>query len=113
MPLREEEQLFLESLVMKQTYAFGCGGATFEEMWDGWYMHLIYGPDESPAIIADVHTNSTHDPGNALYPPCVLHAGAGPASALFTIVDTGEEPALHVEPAFACCLLKRASHPRG
>jgi hypothetical protein len=100
-PLSEEEQLFLESLVVKQSYAPGCGGASFEEMWDGWYMHLIYGPDESPAIIADVHTNPTNDPDSVLYPPRVLHVGTGPASALFMIVDTGEGPALHVGPAFA------------
>jgi len=88
--------------VVQQVYTYGCGGTpSFEEMWDGWYMHLIYGKDESPAVIADVHTNPTNDPASALYPPRVLHAGTGPASALFMIVDAGEGPALHVGPAFA------------
>ncbi len=101
-PLSEEEQLFLESLVVKQSYSPGCGGSpSFEEMWDGWYMHLIYGRDESPAVIADVHTNPNNDPSSALYPPRVLHVGTGPASALLMIVDIGEGPALHVGPAFA------------
>jgi hypothetical protein len=100
-PLSNEEHLFLESLVIKQNYAPGCGGASFEEMWDGWYMHMIYGQDESPSIIADVHTNPNNEPGNALYPPRVLHVGTGPASALLMILDTGEGPALHVGPAFA------------
>ncbi len=100
-PLSEAERTFLESLVIKQDYSPGCGGPTFEEMWDGWYMHMIYGKDETPAIIADVHTNPTNDPGSALYPPRVLHVGTGPAVALFMIVDLGDGPALHVGPAFA------------
>ena len=99
-PLTEEERLFLESLVIKQDYSPGCGGATFEEMWDGWYMHLIFGRDESPALIADIHTNPTNDPSSTLYPPRVLHVGTGPAAAMFMIVDMGEGPTLHVGPAF-------------
>ncbi|MDA0246126.1 MAG: DUF3160 domain-containing protein [Chloroflexi bacterium] len=101
-PLSETEQLFLKSLVIKQDYSPGCGGdISFEEMWDGWYMHLIYGTDESPALIADVHTNPTNDPTSALYPPRVLHVGTGSATALLMIVETEAGPTLHVGPAFA------------
>lgn len=99
-PLTETEQLFLESLVIKQRYAPGCGGASFEEMWDGWYTHMIYGQDESPAIIADIHTNPNNDPNSALYPPTVLHVATGSAAALFMIVETDAGPTLHVGPAF-------------
>ncbi len=100
-PLTTEEQQFLASLVVKQSYNPGCGGVSFEEMWDGWYTHLIYGKDESPAIIADMHTNPTNDSTSALYPPRVLHVGTGPATVMLMIVDAGEGPALHVGPAFA------------
>jgi hypothetical protein len=96
-----EEQLFLKSLVMEQAYAPGCGGVSFEEMWDGWYMHLIYGKDESPALIADVHTNPNNDPTSALYLPRVLHVGTGPTAALLMIVETVDGPTLFVGPAFA------------
>ncbi|MCP5099316.1 MAG: DUF3160 domain-containing protein, partial [Chloroflexi bacterium] len=98
--ITDDERRFLESIVIKQDYGPGCGGASFEEMWDGWYMHMIFGEDESPALIADVHTNPTNDPSSALYPPRVLHVGTGPAATLLMLVDMGDGPALHVGPAF-------------
>ena len=96
-----EEQDFLASIVKKQAFGAGCVGPTFEEMWDGWYMHMIYGKDESPALIADVHTNPTNDPSSALYPPRVLHVATGPTAALLMIVDTADGPTLHIGPAFS------------
>ena len=101
-PLSEQEQLFLKSLVIEQEIdVMGCGGPSFEEMWDGWYMHLIYGKDETPAIIADVHTNPNTDRNSALYPPRVLHVGTGPATAMLMIVDSDEGPTLYVGPTFS------------
>lgn len=100
-PLTATEDNFLKSLVMVQEYTLGCGGASFEEMWDGWYMHLIYGKDDSPALIVDVHTNPNNDPQSALYPPRVLHVGTGPATAMLMIVDTAAGPTLFVGPVYA------------
>lgn len=99
--LTVEEIGFLKGLVKKQAYFAGCGGASFEEMWDGWYMHMVYGGDESPALIADVHTNPTNDPASALYPSRVLHVGTGPAVAMLMIIETADGPTLHVGPAFS------------
>ena len=79
----------------------GCGGPTFEEMWDGWYSHLFFRKDESPALIADVHTNPNNDLASSLYPPRVLHAATGPVSALLFIVETDEGKQLYIGPAFS------------
>ena len=65
-----DEELFLRSIMVKQDVnTVGCGGPTFEEMWDGWYSHLFFRTDENPALIADVHTNPNNDPASSLYPP--------------------------------------------
>jgi len=97
-----EEELFLRSIVVlkEDLQIAGCGGPTFEEQWNGWYMALFYQRDDNPALIADVHTNPTNDPTHPLYPPRVLHAATGPLAPLFFIVDTDEGSMLYVGPAF-------------
>lgn len=97
-----EEELFLRSIVMRKEnlQIAGCGGPTFEEQWDGWYMNLFYSRDDNPSLIADVHTNPTNDPSAPLYPPRVLHSATGPLAPLFFIVDTDEGTMLYVGPTF-------------
>ncbi len=97
-----EEELFLRSIVVlkENLQIAGCGGPTFEEQWDGWYMNLFYQRDNNPALIADVHTNPTNASDHPLYPPRVLHAATGPLAPLFFIVDTDEGSMLYVGPAF-------------
>lgn len=97
-----EEELFLRSImVAKDVDVVGCGGPTFEDVWDGWYRGLFYAKDDNPALIADIHTNPTNDPSSPLYPPRVLHVATGPIVPVFFIVDTDEGTALYVGPAFS------------
>ncbi|MCB0122128.1 MAG: DUF3160 domain-containing protein, partial [Caldilineaceae bacterium] len=48
------EELFLRSIVkLKENLQIaGCGGPTFEDQWDGWYMNLFYSRDDNPSLIA-------------------------------------------------------------
>ena len=97
-----EEETWLRSLMVKQDVDVeGCGGPRFEDMWDGWYRNLFFAKDETPALIADVHTNPTDDPRSALYPPRVLHAATGEAVPALFIVDTDEGEALYIGPTFS------------
>lgn len=99
----EQEVLFLKSMIKRDTkyQGEGCTGPIVEELWDGWYAHLFYQKDKNPALIADVHTNVTSDPGSLLYPPRVLHAATGPVAAALLVVDTDEGMAIYVGPAFS------------
>ncbi len=97
-----EETLFLRSImVAKAANVMGCGGITFEDVWNGWYRGLFYRADDNPALIADVHTNPTNDPESPLYPPRVLHAATGPIAPILLIVDTDEGSAIYVGPSFS------------
>lgn len=102
-PFTEQEELFLKSIIKRQAKELdiGCTGPIIEEFWDGWYAHLFYQKDKTPALIADVHTNPTNDPASTLYPPRVLHAATGPVAAELLIVDTDEGATLYVGPAFS------------
>jgi len=97
-----EEESFLKSMIKRDVHSeqVGCT-MEIEVFWDGWYASLFYERDDDPALIADVHTNPTRDPASALYPPRVLHAATGPASAEFLIVDTDEGSTLYVGPAYS------------
>ncbi|MEZ4869576.1 MAG: DUF3160 domain-containing protein [Caldilineaceae bacterium] len=111
-----EEELFLRSIVVlkEDLQIAGCGGPTFEDQWNGWYMALFYRGDDNPALIADVHTNPTTDPNHPLYPPRVLHAATGALAPIFFIVDTDESTMLYVGPTFTYYELTTtgdASHP--
>jgi len=102
-PFTEQEELFLKSVIKRQSkeVGTGCTGPLVEELWDGWYAHLFYQTDKTPALIADVHTNPTIDPASSLYPPRVLHAATGPVAAELLIVDTDEGVTMYVGPAFS------------
>lgn len=79
----------------------GCGGKpAYEEQWDGWYADLFLIEDDSPALVADVHTNPTTDPLSKLYPPSVLHVGTGAVTTALFIAETADGPTLFVGPAF-------------
>jgi len=97
-----DEELWLKSIMVEQKDGFaGCGGPRFEDLWDGWYQNLFFLKDETPALIADVHTNPTTDPSSSLYPPRVLHAATGEAVPTFFIVDTDEGQTIYVGPTFS------------
>ncbi len=102
-PLNDEESLFLASVVKKKEdlEVMGCAGPEFEDMWDGWYGRLIYGKDENPALIADIHTNPQIDEGSAMYPPTVLHAATGYPVPIIMIVETVNGPTLFVGPGYS------------
>jgi hypothetical protein len=76
-----------------------CAGIRMREEWTGWYPRLFPGGEESPAVIADVHTNPETDPGSPLYPPRVLHVATGRAAAALLVADAGAGPTLYVGPA--------------
>lgn len=96
-----EEEAFVKSIIVRQAKEVaGCGGPTFEDLWDGWYSNLFYDKDDNPAVIADIHTNPTNDPLSSLYPPRVLHVASGPVAPIFFIVDTDEGPTIYIGPAF-------------
>lgn len=97
-----DEEIFIKSMIKREVHSrhAGCTMVT-EVLWDGWYASLFYNRDDDPALIADVHTNPTRDPKSALYPPRVLHAATGPASAQFLTVDTDEGTTLYVGPAYS------------
>lgn len=101
-PFSEEEEAFLKSIIKRQVRAnmAGCGGATLEEQWDGWYANLFFTRDDKAAVIADVHTNPNNDPSSGLYPPSVLHVATGPVAPLYLLVETPLGTGLFVGPAF-------------
>ncbi len=101
-PLSPEQEHFLRNVIKHRPVSvLGCGGPTFEEQWDGWYMQLIYGEDDNPALIADVHSNPQIDPQSSLYPPRVLHAATGYPSLLLMLVEGPEGSTLFAGPSFS------------
>lgn len=98
-----EETLFLQSIIKRKAtlLELGCGDPKIEEQWDGWYPHLFYQKDDNPAVVADVHTNTTTDMDSSLYPPRVLHAATGPVAVELLVVDTDEGMTIYVGPAFS------------
>jgi hypothetical protein len=90
-----EEEAFLKDTTILQKESIGCG--QFREEWNGWYPQLFPWKDDSPALIADIHTNTEPK----LAPPSVLHVATGSVAALILIVDTDEErPTMYVGPSF-------------
>ncbi|MBZ0315479.1 MAG: DUF3160 domain-containing protein [Anaerolineae bacterium] len=96
----EDEDLFLRSIVVRQYREQQiCGVDPWE--WNGWYMELFPWEDDSPALIADVHTNINHDPEIPdLLPPGVLHIGTGPVSTTMIVGNTDEVNTMYVGPTF-------------
>lgn len=101
-PMTEDEAYFLQSIVRRPESLFlGCGGEpAYKEQWDGWYVNLFVVEDESPALVADIHTNPTMEPASRLFPPSVLHVGTGAVTTVLFIAETAEGPTMFVGPAF-------------
>lgn len=93
-PFSPEEEAFLKDTTILQKESIGCG--QLREEWNGWYPQLFPWKDDSPALIADIHTN----PDPRLAPPSVLHVATGSVAALILIVDTDEGPMMYVGPSF-------------
>jgi hypothetical protein len=94
-PFSPDEEAFLKDTTILQKEYIGCG--ELHEEWNGWYPQLFPWEDDSPALIADIHTNT--DP--KLAPPSVLHVATGSVAALILIVNTDEErPTMYVGPSF-------------
>jgi hypothetical protein len=92
-----EEDAFLKDTTILQKESIGCGG-DISEKWNGWYPQLFPWEDDSPALIADIHTNSNTEPG--LAPPSVLRVATGAVAPLIFIVDTDEGSTMYVGPSF-------------
>jgi len=96
-PFSPEEEAFLKDTTILQKDSIGCG--EIREKWNGWYPQLFPWEDDSPALIADIHTNPNEE--LELAPPSVLHVATGSVAALILIVDTDEErPTMYVGPSF-------------
>ncbi|MBI5930310.1 MAG: DUF3160 domain-containing protein [Chloroflexi bacterium] len=96
----EDEDLFLRSIVIRQYRAQQiCGVDPWE--WNGWYMKLFPWQDDSPALVADVHTNINNNPQiPELLPPGVLHVGTGSVSTTMIVGNTDEVSTMYVGPTF-------------
>lgn len=102
-PFTPEETQWLKSIVIRQDPgSLVCGvEPDYRDEWDGWYTWLFLEEEDSPLLIADVHTNPNNDrrvPN--LYPSRVLHVGTGPVATMVFLVDTDEGPTAYVGPVF-------------
>jgi hypothetical protein len=95
-PFSPEELAFLKDTTILQKERIGCG--ELREEWNGWYPKLFPWEDDSPALIADIHSNPNADP--RLAPPGVLHVATGPVAAMIFIADTDEGATMYVGPSF-------------
>ena len=93
-PFSEKEEAFIKDTTVLQRESVGCG--EIREEWHGWYPQLFPWEDESPVLIADIHTN----PNIELAPPSVLHVATGSVAAMVLIADTDEGPTMYVGPSF-------------
>ena len=92
-PFSAEEEMYLKSIVVRETEARGCVPVPG---YSGWYLDLFLDGEDSPALLADVHT----DPGRTTGIAKVLHVATGPVAAIIFIADTDEGPTMYVGPAF-------------
>lgn len=101
-PFTPDEERFLKSIAVRQLEEIdgGCTDVTVES-WDGWYVDLFPWQDDTPALIADIHTNTNHSSDfPSLLPPGVLHIAAGPVAMLVFLADTDEGVTAYVGPTF-------------
>jgi hypothetical protein len=95
-PFSKAEEAFIKDTAILQKESIGCG--QIHEEWNGWYPQLFPWKDDSPALIADIHTNPNTDP--QLAPPSVLHVATGPVATMILIAETDEGPTMYVGPSF-------------
>ncbi len=95
-PFNETEEDFIKNTTILQRESVGCG--EIREEWQGWYPQLFPWQDESPVLIADIHTNPNTEP--PLAPPSILHVATGSVAAMILIADTDEGPTMYVGPSF-------------
>lgn len=96
-PWNAEEQAFLRNTAVRKVMNEDtCAGVFEREEWAGWYPRLFPWGDDSPALIADVHTN----PSDELPPAGVLHVATGAVAATVMVADTPDGAAVYVGPAF-------------
>jgi hypothetical protein len=96
----EDEQSFVKSVVVLKSIGL-CG-----ELWDGWYANLV-GWDQTPAIVADVHTNLKEGIGEV----GVLHTATGHPVLEALLVECGEGSTIYVGPAFSYYELHMTGQP--
>jgi len=95
----EEEEAFLKDTTVLQITDSNICGVPPLKTWNGWYPQLFPWEDESPVLIADIHTNPNLDP--PLAPPSVLHVATGSVATLVLIADTDEGPTMYVGPSLS------------
>ena len=95
-PFNEKEETFIrDTAVLQKKNSKMCGEPPLE-IWNGWYPQLFPWEDESPALIADIHTNHN----TKLAPPSILHVATGSVAAMILIANTDEGPTMYVGPSF-------------
>ena len=95
-PFSHEEEAWVKETAVRRMERCGSGGA--QATWTGWYPQLFFQKqwNESPALIADVHTNPPSD----ISPASVLHVATGQVAAMPFIINTDEGTTMYVGPAF-------------
>lgn len=72
------------------------------KIWASWYPRLLPRGDDTPALVADVHTNYADDASfPALQTPGVLHVATGDVAAVLLIIEDGAEATMYVGPAYS------------
>ncbi len=94
-PFTEDEQIFVKSLVVRQSAKRNEYSGVLEETWGGWYADLIE-RDKTPACVADVHTNLNHEIGEV----GVLQIATGNPVIAVLVVESEEGSTIYVGPAF-------------
>jgi hypothetical protein len=94
-PFNEQDEQFVKSVTIRQSISVtgGCGPPVIQEEFDGWYPSLFPWGYDSPATIADVHTDPSDDGG-------ILYVGVGPAAGMVIAVDSPDGACAYVGPAF-------------
>jgi hypothetical protein len=99
-PFSQKEEAFIKDTAVLQKKDLNICGVPPLKTWNGWYPKLFPWEDESPVLIADIHTNpNIEEP--PLAPPSVLHVATGSVVAMVLIVDTDEGPTMYVGPSFS------------
>jgi hypothetical protein len=96
-PFTPSEEEWLKETAVRRLDRCMSGGP--EEQWTGWYPQLFLDEQwrESPALIADVHTNPPSDIDPLA---SVLHLATGQVATMPFIVNTDEGSTMYVGPTF-------------
>ncbi len=91
-PFDKKEVRFIETLIDRKA---GTSGYMAVPVWSGWYMSLLYGPDQQKwkPTIADVHTDTNSG--------LVLEVGTGDVNVMAAAIDNDGDRALYAGPVMS------------